>query len=109
MQNKEPTLLERLLIELGIDTNDAEKVSLVDNCLWQAGEYIKNKRSLSYVEKKYESIQFQIALRLWNIRGVEGEIYHMENGITRQYSKDGVIADLMCKVLPRAIVGDWYG
>ena len=56
--------------------------------------------------KKYESIQFQIALRLWNIRGVEGEIYHMENGITRQYSKDGVIADLMCKVLPRAIVGD---
>ena len=79
---------------------------MVDNCIWQAGEYIKNKRRLTYVEKKYESIQFQIALRLWNIRGVEGETYHMENGITRQYPTDGVLIDLMRRVTPRAVVGD---
>ena len=106
MDRNEPTLLERLLIELGIDTQDAEKVSLVDNCIWQAGELIKNKRRLNYIEPKYESIQFQIALRLWNIRGVEGETYHMENGITRQYATDGVIIDLMRRVTPRVIAGE---
>ena len=105
MEDKELSLLERLMIELGIDTSDAEKVSLLDNVLWQAGEYIKNKRRLNYVEDRYKGIQFQIALRLWNIRGIEGEVGHTENGINRQYSNDGVIIDLMRSVTPRVITG----
>ncbi len=105
MDNKELTLTDRLKIELGINSEDAEKLSILDNCVWQAGELIKNKRRTTEVEQKYEIIQFQIALRLWNIRGIEGETNHMENGITRQYSDD-VISDLMKRVIPKVIVGD---
>lgn len=99
------SIRDRLLIELGISADDTEKVALAENVLWQAGEYIKDKRRTNEVEQRFEYIQFQIAVRLWNIRGIEGETEHTENGIKRSYSKDGVIDDLMRKVLPPVIVG----
>ena len=105
MEIKELTLTDRLMVELGISSDDSEKLSLLENVLWQAGELIKNKRRTKIVEPRYESIQFQLALRLWNIRGIEGESSHIENGITRQYSDD-VISDLMQRIIPRAITGD---
>ena len=99
------TIRDRLLIELGISANDTEKVALADNALWQAGELIKEKRRTTEVEARFEHIQFQIAVRIWNIRGIEGEISHGENGITRNYRSDGQIADLIQRVLPPVIVG----
>lgn len=99
------TIRDRLLAELGISADDTEKVSLAENALWQAGELIKEKRRSNSVEPRFEFIQFQIAVRLWNIRGIEGEIEHSENGISRSYRSDGVIADLMQRVLAPVIVG----
>lgn len=96
---------DRLLIELGISANDTEKVALAENALWQAGEFIKEKRRTNEVEARFEYIQFQIAVRLWNIRGIEGEIEHTENGVKRSYSSYGAISDLMCKVPAPVIVG----
>lgn len=96
---------DRLLIELGISANETDKVALAENALWQAGEYIKDKRRTAEVEPRFEFIQFQIAVRLWNIRGIEGEVGHTENGVARNYSSDGAIADLMCKVPAPVIVG----
>lgn len=96
---------DRLLIELGISANETDKVALAENALWQAGEYIKEKRRSNEVESRFEFIQFQIAVRLWNIRGIEGETEHTENGVKRSYSNDGVIADLMRKVPAPVIVG----
>lgn len=96
---------DRLLIELGISADDTTKVALAENALWQAGEYIKDKRRSNEVEPRFEFIQFQIAVRLWNIRGFEGETEHTENGVKRSYSSDGIISDLMRKVPAPVIVG----
>lgn len=101
----ELTLKDRLLAELGISANDTQKVALAENALWQAGEFIKDKRRSTVVEKRFEYIQFQIAIRLWNIRGIEGETTHSENGIVRNYLQDGVVADLMSRVLAPVITG----
>ena len=101
----ELTLKERLLAELNIPADDTQKVALAENALWQAGEFIKDKRRSNIVEKRFEYIQFQIAIRLWNIRGMEGETMHSENGIVRNYLLDGVVSDLMSRVLAPAITG----
>lgn len=37
------------------------------------------------VPTKFENIQCQIALELWNKKGAEGELSHSENGISRQW------------------------
>lgn len=99
------TVKDRLLVELGISVDDAERRMLAENALWQAGELIKDKRRTLEVEPRFEYIQFQIAVRLWNVRGMEGETAHSENGINRSYSQDGVIADLMARVPSPVIVG----
>ena len=96
---------DRLFIELGISAEDTAKAALADNALWQAAELIKEKRRTAEVEPRFEHVQFQIAVRIWNIRGIEGEISHGENGITRSYRSDGQIADLLQRVLPPVIVG----
>lgn len=102
---EQATIKNRLLAELGISANDTDKVLLAENALWQAGELIKEKRRTTVVEPRFEFIQFQIAVRLWNIRGIEGETSHSENGINRSFNQDGVIADLISRVLPPVIVG----
>lgn len=56
-----------------------------------AGEIVLNKRfPFGYPEgtevpKKYENIQCQVALQLWNMRGAEGQSSHSENGIDRSW------------------------
>ncbi len=98
------TIIERLRAELNISAAAPENATL-ENCVWQAEEAVKNKRRSNTVEKRYEHIVFQIALRLWNIRGVEGQISHSENGIVRNYMSDGVISDLLAQITPLAVAG----
>lgn len=75
------------------------------NCVWQAGELIKERRKTDYVEKQYEHIQFQMAVRLWNTKGVEGEAAHREDLVSRNYNPKGVLDDLINLVIPKAVVG----
>ena len=99
------TILQRLQAELNIVEADATKKVLLENCIWQAEETVKNRRHSSVVEKQYEHLVYQIALRLWNIRGVEGQTSHSENNITRNYQNDGIISDLLRQITPLAVTG----
>jgi hypothetical protein len=98
------TVLERLQAELNISKTDV-KNPMLENCVWQAEESVKNRRRSNIVEKQYEHLVYQIALRLWNIRGIEGQTSHSENNISRNFNTDGVISDLLRQIIPFAVAG----
>ena len=54
------------------------------------------------VEKQYESIQLQIAIEIYNRAGAEGQLMHVENGITRQYESAFVSTRLLRRIMPYA-------
>lgn len=51
------------------------------------------------VPNRYEGIQCQIALDLWNKRGAEGQTSHAENGISRTWASSHVSPSLL-KLIP---------
>ena len=107
------TIKERLLIELNITiaippADPTTDENLLDNTIWQAEGLVRNKRRTSAdsdIEERFQFIVYQIALRLWNIRGFEGETTHKENGVERTYISDGQIQDLLKQIPSSAIAG----
>ena len=70
-----------------------------------AGELVLNRRyPFGYAGKevpsRYENIQIQIALDLYNRRGAEGQIAHSENGISRTWASDHVSSSLLRLITP---------
>lgn len=60
------------------------------------------------VPKKYENIQCQIALQLWNMRGAEGQTSHSENGINREWVnlKDSPFLKLVVPYVGSVVLDD---
>lgn len=54
------------------------------------------------VEPRYEMIQLQIAVELYNRQGAEGEQSHSENGISRSYENAYVSSSLLKRIVPYA-------
>lgn len=54
----------------------------------------------TYVEPRYEDLQFRIALDLYNKIGAEGENVHTENGISRSYESSWISAELLEEIAP---------
>lgn len=54
----------------------------------------------TYVEPRYEDLQFRIAMDLYNRIGDEGEIIHTENGINRHYESSWISAELLEEITP---------
>lgn len=52
------------------------------------------------VPPRYEMIQCQIALELWNKRGAEGQTAHTENGISRTWASSHVSPFLINMITP---------
>lgn len=70
-----------------------------------AGELVLNRRyPFGYageeVPSRYENIQIQIALDLYNRRGAEGQIVHTENGISRTWASDHISSSLLKLITP---------
>lgn len=71
-----------------------------------AGEIVLGRRyPFGYLEgiavpSRYENIQIQIALDLYNRRGAEGQIAHTENGISRTWAADHVSSSLLKLITP---------
>lgn len=79
--------IERIIAMLGEDACDTEVLSVY---LDLAKEKILNKRypfgtELTEVETRYENLQCELAIALFNQRGGEGENSHSENGVSRNY------------------------
>lgn len=54
------------------------------------------------IEPRYEALQLQIAVELYNKQGAEGELSHSENGIVRSYDNAYVSSSLLNKIIPYA-------
>lgn len=54
------------------------------------------------VESRYEMLQLQIAVEIYNRQGAEGEQSHSENGISRSYESAYVSSSLLKKIVPYA-------
>lgn len=50
---------------------------------------------------KYEPLQLEIALYLYNKRGAEGQTAHSENGINRSYESSDIPLSLLRKIVPK--------
>ena len=59
-----------------------------------------NEYDSAVIPKKYERKQLEIAAYLFNKRGAEGEIQHIENGIHRNYRNAGVPYEMLQDVYP---------
>lgn len=72
--------------------------------LQQAKSLILNTRfpygcdSKQDIEPRYENLQIELAIVLYNEKGVEGQSSHSENGIARVYrSKNQILAEITPK------------
>ena len=69
--------------------------------LRQAKQLILNKRfpfgdQPSEVEAKYEQLQIELAISLFNERGAEGQSTHNENGVSRHWrTKEEIMFDVV--------------
>ena len=52
------------------------------------------------VEKKYQGLQVQIAVELFNKLSAEGQVGHTENGISRSWSSADVSTALLSRITP---------
>lgn len=54
----------------------------------------------TYVEPRYQDLQFRIAMDIFNKKGAEGEMSHSANGISRTYNGAWVSEQLLQEIVP---------
>lgn len=54
------------------------------------------------LEKRYEDLQFRIALAVYNKLGGEFETGHTENSVSRQWGSEGIPQELLQEITPLA-------
>lgn len=67
-------------------------------------EYPTDENGEYVLEDRYISLQLRIATELFAKEGVEGELTHTENGITRQYASGSVSPHLLKEITPKGKV-----
>ena len=79
-----------------------EETDVLDVYLLQAKSLILNTRypfgytaEQDKIEPKYEQLQIELAIVLYNERGAEGQSQHSENGVNRTWrSKSQILAEI---------------
>ena len=103
----ELTQLQKLKIWLDVPEEDTSKDKKLLLMLDRAADKIKQKRNWAFdqpMEKRWNELQIQVALFMWNKQGAEGETEHNENGVTRKYENADIPASLLNDVTPLAEV-----
>ena len=97
--------VERLAALISPDTANSELLSFL---LDQAEGIVLNRRyPFGYPEGEtvppmYEHIQLQIAVELFSKMGAEGQVSHVENGISRTYEAADISPSLLKRIVPAA-------
>ena len=52
---------------------------------------------------QYDGVQVEIAVYMINKRGAEGEIVHLENGVSRHWEDAGIAPSLLRRITPCAV------
>lgn len=97
------TQLERLKIRIPENNNDLE----LEEFLESAKAIILSRRfpfgeQPLELEERYKDLQIRIAVELYNKQGVEGQLAHNENGVSRSYSSASVSEELLREITPKA-------
>ena len=97
------TQLERLKIRITEKVNDVELEDLLES----AKAVILSRRFPfgdvpEELENRYKDLQIRIAVEMFNKQGVEGQLSHSENGVSRSYSSAGVSEELLREITPKA-------
>ena len=99
----ELTQLQKLKLWLDMpdsETSDDQKLQLM---LDRAESVIKHRRNWpdeEPMEPRWNELQIQIALFLWNKQGAEGETQHTENGVSRSYENADIPVSLLNDITP---------
>lgn len=100
------SIVDRLQLRTGEENTD-----ILDDCIESAkqailsrrypyGDYPVDSEGKTYVESRYEDLQFRIAMDIYNKIGGEGEMSHSENGISRVYESSWVSEQLLSEITP---------
>lgn len=99
-------ILKRLKLRIPEESND----ELLFDILESAKNMIMLKRfpfidkTPLELENKYIELQLQIAVRMYNKIGAEGETAHTESGVSRSYGSSAEYEDLLARVIPKGAV-----
>ncbi|WP_297124445.1 phage head-tail connector protein [uncultured Eubacterium sp.] len=96
--------LERLKLRIPEACNDELLIDILDTAknLIQLKRFPFADEFPIELESKYAELQLQIAVRIYNKFGAEGEQIHIESGVTRNYGTTEEYADLLARVIPKA-------
>ena len=98
------TQLERLRIR--IPEKDITDIELED--ILESAKAVILSRRFPFgdypeeIENRYKDLQIRIAVEMFNKVGVEGQVNHSENGISRTYSSASVSEELLREITPKA-------
>ena len=98
------TQLERLRIR--IPEKDITDIELED--ILESAKAVILSRRFPFgdypedIEPRYKDLQIRIAVEMFNKVGVEGQVSHSENGISRTYSSASVSEELLREITPKA-------
>lgn len=97
--------LEKL--KLWLDITDTKYDTKLQLMLDRAESVIKHRRNWpddQPMETRWNELQIQIALFLYNKQGAEGENKHIENGVSRSYENADIPASLLNDITPLAVI-----
>lgn len=97
--------LDRVRGWLGLSdtTNDLKLQLMLD----RAESKIKERRRWppdKPMESRWNELQIQIVIFLWNKQGAEGETSHSENGVSRSYENADIPDSLLNEIIPLAVI-----
>lgn len=96
-------ILERLkiLLKIADESQDNLLCLLLDSAksVILAKAYPYSQKVVA-VPVKYEYIQLDIAVYLYNKQGAEGQTSHNENGISRSYESAGIPCSMLTAIVP---------
>jgi Phage QLRG family, putative DNA packaging. len=101
------TQLQKLKLWLDMPDSDTDHDQKLQLMLDRAESVIKHRRNWPEeepMEPRWNELQIQIALFLWNKQGAEGETQHTENGVSRSYENSDIPASLLNDITPFVVV-----
>lgn len=98
------TQLQKLKLYIPDETNDV----LLQDILDRAKMEILTRRFPfvdelpDEIEPRYEGLQIEIAIEIYNKQGAEGEKHHQDGtGVSRTYENAGISQSLLAKIVPK--------
>ncbi len=99
-------VLKRLKLRIPEESNDELLFDILESAknLILFKRYPFAKDTPLELENKYIELQLQIAIRMYNKIGAEGETAHSESGVNRSYGSSAEYEDLLARVIPKGAV-----